>query len=59
MGQADGRIQGYRATLVRLRDDFLAHATVTTEQTVLCVRDDVRNIIIYISKKSNDRRGYV
>ena len=40
-GQVDGEIEGYRTNLVRLRDNFLSHAAVTTEVTVLRVQDDV------------------
>jgi hypothetical protein len=42
-GKVDGEIEHYRAILVRLRDDFLARATVTTEVTVLRIEDDVSN----------------
>jgi hypothetical protein len=34
-GQVDEKVEVYRATLVRLRDNFLASAAVTTELTVL------------------------
>ena len=44
-GKVDGEIEGYRSTLVRLRDRFLAHATVTTEVAVLQIQDDVSDII--------------
>jgi hypothetical protein len=43
-GQVDGEIEQYRTKLIRLRDDFLAHAAVTTEVTVLGIHDDVSNI---------------
>jgi hypothetical protein len=44
LGQVDGEIEQYRTTLIRLRDDFLARATVTTEVAVLGMQDDVSNI---------------
>jgi hypothetical protein len=43
-GQVDGEIEDYRTKLIRLRDDFLARAAVTTEITVLGIHDDVSNI---------------
>jgi hypothetical protein len=42
-GQVDGKIGHYRTILVRLRDDFLARAAMTTEVTVLRMQDDVSN----------------
>jgi hypothetical protein len=44
LGQVDGEIEQYRTTLIRLRDDFLARATVATEVAVLGMQDDVSNI---------------
>jgi hypothetical protein len=44
LGQVDGEIEQYRTSLIRLRDDFLARATVTTEVAVLGMQDDVSNI---------------
>jgi hypothetical protein len=44
-GQVDGKVTQYRTILIRLRDDFLARAAVTTEVTVLRIQDDVSNII--------------
>jgi hypothetical protein len=35
VGQVDGKIEQYRTDLVRLRNNFLAHAIVTTEVAVL------------------------
>jgi hypothetical protein len=35
VGQVDKKIEQYRADLVRLRNSFLARATVTTEVAVL------------------------
>jgi hypothetical protein len=35
VGQVDGKIDQYRTNLVRLRDNFLARAAVTTEIAVL------------------------
>ena len=35
VGQVDGKIEQYRTNLIRLRDNFLARATVTTEVAVL------------------------
>jgi hypothetical protein len=43
-GQVDGEIENYRTKLIRLRDDFLARAAVTTEITVLGMHDDVSNV---------------
>jgi hypothetical protein len=43
VGQVDGEIEHYRTKLIRLRDDFLARAAVTTEITVLGMHDDVSN----------------
>jgi hypothetical protein len=40
-GQVDGEIENYRTTLIRLRDDFLALAAVTTEVAVLWMQHDV------------------
>jgi hypothetical protein len=34
-GHVDEKIEQYRINLVRLRDNFLAHAAVTTEVAVL------------------------
>jgi hypothetical protein len=34
-GQVDEKIEQYRINLFRLRDNFLAHAAVTTEFVVL------------------------
>jgi hypothetical protein len=44
-GQVDGKIAHYRTILIRLRDDFLARAAVTTEVTVLRMQDDVSHTI--------------
>jgi hypothetical protein len=35
IGQVDEKVEDYRTTLVRLREDFLASAAITTELTVL------------------------
>jgi hypothetical protein len=43
-GQVDGEIKQYRMTLIRLRDDFLALAAVTTEVAVLGMQHDVSKI---------------
>jgi hypothetical protein len=42
-GEVDGEIDRYRSMLIRLRDEFLARAAVTTEITVLGIQDDVSN----------------
>jgi hypothetical protein len=34
-GDADKKVEQYRINLVRLRDNFLAHASVITELAVL------------------------
>jgi hypothetical protein len=44
VGQVDDKIKDYCTTLARLRQEFLAYATVTTEFTVLQTRDDVRKV---------------
>jgi hypothetical protein len=46
-GKVDGKIEHYRSMLVRLREDFLAQAAVTTEVTVLRMQDDVSNTTPY------------
>jgi hypothetical protein len=43
-GKVDGKVTQYHTILIRLRDDFLARAAVTTEVTVLRIQDDVSNI---------------
>jgi hypothetical protein len=43
-GQVDGKVTQYRTILIRLRDDFLARAAVTTEVTVLRIHDHVSSI---------------
>jgi hypothetical protein len=43
-GQVDGEIEDFRTTLIRLRDDFLALAAVTTEVAVLGMQHDVSKI---------------
>jgi hypothetical protein len=43
-GQVDGKVTQYSTILIRLRDDFLARAAVTTEVTVLRIQDHVSNI---------------
>ena len=43
-GQVDGEIESYRTTLIRLRDDFLALAAVTTEVAVLGMQHDVNKV---------------
>jgi Holliday junction resolvasome RuvABC DNA-binding subunit len=43
IGKVDGKVEEYRATLVRLRETFLAYAVVTTQATVLQMRDDKSN----------------
>jgi hypothetical protein len=40
-GKVDEKIQHYCMVLIRLRDDFLAHAAVTTEIAVLQMQDNV------------------
>jgi hypothetical protein len=35
VGQSDGKVERYRANLVRLRDNFLAHVAVLTKVAVL------------------------
>jgi hypothetical protein len=57
-GQVDGKIEHYRTILVRLRDDFLARAAVTTEVTVLRMQDDVSNTIPVKQGRSAQLNGY-
>jgi hypothetical protein len=40
-GHVDGQVEDYRIDLFRLRQEFLAHATVTIETTVLRTQIDV------------------
>jgi hypothetical protein len=40
-GQVDEKVDDYRITLSQLRQEFLAHATVTIEATVLQTQVDV------------------
>jgi hypothetical protein len=47
--QVDGEIEQYRTTLIRLRDDFLARAAVTTEVAVLGIQHDVSNVQTHVS----------
>jgi hypothetical protein len=35
IGKVDEKIEQYRTTLARLREEFLAHATINTEVAVL------------------------
>jgi hypothetical protein len=53
-GQVDGEIEDYRTTLIRLRDDFLALATVTTEVAVLGMQHDVSKIQSDVKKVQGD-----
>jgi hypothetical protein len=43
-GQVDEEIEQYRTTLMRLRDDFLMLAALTTEVAVLGMQHDVSKI---------------
>jgi hypothetical protein len=47
-------VEHYRTILVRLRDDFLARAAVTTEVTVLRIQDGVNNIQDDVSNTTPD-----
>jgi hypothetical protein len=47
-------VEHYRTILVRLRDDFLARAAVTTEVTVLRIQDDVSKIQDDVSNTTPD-----
>jgi hypothetical protein len=55
-GQVDGKITQYRTILIRLRDDFLARAAVTTEVTVLRTQDDVSRMQDDVSHITRDRQ---
>jgi hypothetical protein len=55
-GQVDGKVTQYRTILIRLRDDFLARAAVTTEVTVLRIQDDVSRIQDDVSDIVPDRQ---
>ncbi|KAI0263042.1 hypothetical protein BC834DRAFT_998359 [Gloeopeniophorella convolvens] len=46
----DDRVEGYRAKLTNLRDDFLRHATVTTEMTALQIQGGVENVSVQVHK---------
>jgi hypothetical protein len=45
VGQVDEKVEQFRTSLARLRQEFLAHATVITEVAVLQTRDDLRKLI--------------
>jgi hypothetical protein len=51
--RVDGKVEDYSSTLARLRQEFLAHATVTIEATVLQTQDDVRNVNTQLMEVSN------
>jgi hypothetical protein len=38
IGQVDGKVEEYRATLVRLRESFLEYAVVNTQAAVVNIR---------------------
>jgi hypothetical protein len=50
-GRVDEKVEDYRATLVRLRERLLAHATLITEATVLQTRDDVKKVGAQLMEK--------
>ena len=52
-GQVDGKVEHYRTTLARLRQEFLARATVTTEVAVLKMRKDVKKINTQLTEMSS------
>jgi hypothetical protein len=52
-GQVDGKVEQYRTTLARLRQEFLAHATVTTEVAVLKMRKDVKKVNTQLTEMSS------
>ena len=43
-GQVDEKVEDYHAALVRLGQEFLDHAVVTTEVTKLRIEDDVSRV---------------
>jgi hypothetical protein len=51
-GQADRKIEHYRAILVQLQQKFLAHAAVTTGVTVLRMEDGVSRVIAQLKEVS-------
>jgi hypothetical protein len=51
--QVDGKVEHFRTTLARLRQEFLARATVTTEVAVLKMRKDVKKINTQLTEMSS------
>jgi hypothetical protein len=51
--RVDGKVEDYSGTLARLRQEFLAHATVIIEATVLQTQDDLRNVNTQLTEVSN------
>jgi hypothetical protein len=51
-GRIDGKVEEYSATLARLRQEFIAHATVTTEVAVLKMQDDVGKVNAQLTEMS-------
>jgi hypothetical protein len=51
--RVDGKVEEYSTTLARLRQEFLAHATVTIEAAVLQTQGDVRNINTQLTEMSS------
>jgi hypothetical protein len=53
-GQVDGKVEDYRTALARLREEFLAHATITIEATVLQTRVDMSQTQVDVSQTRVD-----
>jgi hypothetical protein len=53
-GQVDSEVEDYRTTLARLRQEFLAHATITIEATVLQTRVGVSQTQVDVSQTRVD-----
>jgi mRNA-degrading endonuclease toxin of MazEF toxin-antitoxin module len=52
-GQIDETVEEYRTALVRLREKYIAHATVTTEVAILQTRDEVSRVDARLTEMSN------
>jgi hypothetical protein len=53
-GRIDGNVEQYSATLARLRQEFIAHATVTTEVAVLETQEKVNAQLTGMSTQALD-----
>jgi hypothetical protein len=55
VGQVDGKVEEYRATLVRLRETFLAYAVLNTQAAVLNTRAAVLNTQAAVLQMRDDK----